>query len=135
MGFEKEKFRLAECTAYQAGLYRETLFIYCRSVCLFVYLCIQSSSEGQVAFWRSSEGVCGQGWQGKQTADPHALPCKVGQDFCPPSVLSLQHTGLSQGCLFYPVRLRAVLSSQGLSAATQWVRARAWGGPGPAGLD
>lgn len=36
MGFEEEKFRLAECTAYQAGLYRETLFI-CLLICVSVH--------------------------------------------------------------------------------------------------
>lgn len=132
---------MAECTAYQAGLYRETLFMYCRSVCLFVYLCIQSSSEGQVAFWRSSEGGCGQGWQGKQTADPHALPCKVGQDFCPPSVLTAAHVcprttlvpglpvlpSMAQGSAVHtgPISCHTVGQSQGLG----------WSWPSWFGLD
>lgn len=41
---------------------------------------------------------CGEGWQGKQSAEPHALPCSTGEEFCPPAEpkLSLQHTSLSQ---------------------------------------
>lgn len=95
---------------------------------------------------RREQYGCGQGWWRKQSAEPHALPCKVGEDSCPPhkqQTLTAAHQSApaqswSQGCLLHPSVAWGSAVSMGPSGALWWelrcwVRARARSAPGPDG--
>jgi len=107
---------------------------------MYVYLCV-SIANVHTDFYRRPDCflVVTSERCGKQSAEPGALPCSVGEDFCPPPEpqLWLQHSSLPQNraghSLLHPSAAR--VGAVRWSDALWWVRARAWIVPGPTSLD